>query len=227
MLALFGEIAFETLISPDAFHSSTGYTYAEHQTVQSATRLQWLANELQKISLEFSFHIAFVNPKTQMDLLRAAAEDHQARALVFGNGVHRGYFVIDNLEETYQQLADDGSYIATSARVELREWIPGAEFDPFAPPRRTTPPPGIVPTLNPVSGTAQIFDPSQPISMTNVLPISAIVRLSAAGVGLGVMYSPVPYSQPGVSGVIGIRPTAVMQSSPDSMPLASIVRAAL
>ncbi len=63
--------------------------------VEARPRLQWLATELQKISLELGFHVAFVNPATQMNLLRAAAEDHQARALIFGNGVHRGYFVIE------------------------------------------------------------------------------------------------------------------------------------
>src|SRR5207249_1547777 len=150
--------------------------------------LQWMANDLQKISLELGFHVAFTNPATQMNHLRAAAEDHQARALVFGTGVHRGYFVIESLEETFQQTADDGSYVAISARLELREWIPGADFDPLAPPRRTTPPPGIVTTRG----------GAQPIGATNALPGSAIVQLSSAGAGAGVTYSIAAYSQAGV-----------------------------
>ena len=144
MFGQFGECVFENLTSPQAFRSVSEYTYAEHGVVHAAPRLQWMANDLQKIWLELGFHVAFVNPKIQMDLLRAAAEDHQARALVFGNGVHRGYFVIESLEETHHQLADDGGFIAISARVELREWVPGAAFDPFAPPQTATPPPGII-----------------------------------------------------------------------------------
>jgi len=144
MFALFGEIVFETVNGPESFHAANEYLYAEHGVVAAAPRLQWLANQLQKISLELGFHVAFVNPKTQMDKLRAAAEDHQARALIFGNGVHRGYFVIESLEETHHQLADDGSYVAISAKLELKEWIPGVDFDPLAPPRRTSPPPGVV-----------------------------------------------------------------------------------
>src|SRR5215469_17363075 len=108
MFATLGEILFTTLTSPEAFRAQTGYSYAEHKVVESAPRLQWLANDLQKISLDLGFHVAFTNPATQMNLLRAAAEDHQARALVFGNGVHRGYFVIETLEETFHQTADDG-----------------------------------------------------------------------------------------------------------------------
>jgi phage protein U len=144
MFALLGEIIFATLTSFESFRSTSDYRYAEHQVVEARPRLQWLAQELQKISLEMGFHVAFTNPATQMNLLRAAGEDHQARALVFGNGVHRGYFVIDSIEETHQQLADDGSYVAISARVELREWVPGAAFDPFAPPQTAVPPPGII-----------------------------------------------------------------------------------
>src|SRR5438067_51253 len=135
MFALLGEIVFQTLTSPEGWHSSTEYSYAEHKVVEARPRLQWMAQELQKVSLELGFHVAFTNPATQMNLLRAAAEDHQARALVFGNGVHRGYFVIEALEEIFQQTADDGSYVAISARVELREWVPGADFDPLSPPR--------------------------------------------------------------------------------------------
>jgi phage protein U len=237
MLALFGEISFETLTSPNVFRWSSPYSYAEHKVIEAAPRLQWLANELHKISLELYFHVAFVNPKAQVDLLRAAAEDHRARALIFGNGVHLGYFVIESLEETHQQLADDGSYIAISARMDLREWIPGADFDPFAPPRRTTPPPGIVqrPALSSLASPsstadewqngARAFDPSQPIGPHNLLPTSAIVRLSDAGVAPGVTYSPAIYLQPGVSGVVGSGPAAQMPGNPGDVPSSSIVRA--
>ena len=101
MFALLGEIIFVTLTSFEGFRSSSDYRYAEHQVVEARPRLQWLAQELQKISLEMGFHVAFTNPATQMNQLRAAGEDHQARALVFGNGVHRGYFVIDSIDETH------------------------------------------------------------------------------------------------------------------------------
>lgn len=222
MFALLGEIFFEVLTSPEAFHSSNDYTYAEHEVVGAAPRLQWLANGLQQISLELGFHIAFVNPKTQMDLLRAAAEDHQARALVFGNGVHRGYFVIESLEESHHQLADDGSVIATSARMKLREWIPGVGFDPFAPPRVTTPPPGIV---QQTSSSTAVFDPLQAISSGNLAPVSEIAQLIGSAVYGGVTYSAATYSQPGVSGVVGSGPAAQPPGNPANVSPSTIVRA--
>jgi len=206
MFALLGEILFEVLISPEAFRASNAYSYAEHKVIEARPRLQWLSTDLQKISLDLGFHVAFTNPAQQMNLLRAAAEDHQARPLVFGNGLHRGYFVIESLEETHQQLADDGSYVAISARVELREWVPGADFDPFAPPRRSTPPPGTLRALQ--TGTPP--------------PQSLITSLAAAP---GVSYSAATYSQPGVSGIAGTGPSAVTPGNPDDVPLSTIVRA--
>src|SRR2546422_954944 len=83
----------------------------------ASLRLQWLANELARISMKLSSHVAVTSPKAQMDTRRVAGEEHQARALVFANGVHRGFFVIERIDEAQQQLADDGSYIAISARV--------------------------------------------------------------------------------------------------------------
>jgi phage protein U len=144
MFAILGELTFVVLTSFEAFRSSREYRYTEHKLVEARPRLQWIAQELEKISLELMFHVAFANPATEINRLRAAAEDHQARALVFGNGIHRGYFVIEGLEETHQQLAGDGSYVAISARLELREWVPGAAFDPFAPPQTAAPPPAII-----------------------------------------------------------------------------------
>jgi phage protein U len=237
VFAIFGDVLFELLSSPRTLNVRTKYRYAQHRVVESVPRLQWVAEELAKISLELGFHVAFTNPATQMNLLRAAAEDHQARALVFGNGVHRGYFVIESIEETQHQLADDGSYVAITARVELREWAPGADFDPLAPPRRRTKPPGLVasssdmrtsqtPLLGSAGAPPSAFDPSQPIGPHNLLPTSAIVQLTKEGAGPGVTYSPATYSQPGVSGIVsqgGPQQSSASQQ-PGDVPPSQIVR---
>lgn len=233
MFAILGEILFDMLTSPETFRVSRGFRYAEHKIVEAPPRLQWTGNELQRIALDLALHIAFTNPATEMAALRAAAEDHQARALVFGNGVHRGYFVIESLEETFRQLADDGSYIAIEARVELHEWIPGADFDPLAPPQLTNPPSGIVQaaagTAAAISGQlsaiSQTFDPNQPINASNLLPASAVVQLGLVGAIGGVTYSSAHYSQPGVSGIIGAGPAPLTPEDPADVPTSTIVRA--
>ena len=149
------DIIFEFLSSPETFRAEFAYHYAEHKVVEARPRLQWIAQELQKISLEMVFHVQFLaqtylsDPTTAMNRLRAAGEDHQARSLIFGNGIHRGYFVIESIEETFVQTADDGSIVASQARVELHEWVPGADFDPQLQGILNTPAPAIIYSGNP------------------------------------------------------------------------------
>ena len=229
MFAMLGDIMFEVLTSPEQFRLAGDYTYAEHKVVEAPPLLQWLANDLRKISMELGFHIAFTNPLAQMVLLYTAAEAHQALPLVFGNGVFRGFFVIESIEETHQQLADDGSFIAISARLELREWILGADAAALSTPSRSAaPPPGIVaaPASAGSAGSAQPLDSQQPVSAANLLPVSAIVQLSNLGVPPGVTYSRATYSEPGVSAFVGAGPVAATPGNPDSVPPSEIVRAA-
>src|SRR5216684_1429670 len=97
MYAVLGEIIFDVLTSPQALESARKYDYAEHKVVEDRPRLQWIAADLETLTLELSFHDAFTNPQTQLMLLENAAEDHRARAFVYGNGIHRGYFVVSEL----------------------------------------------------------------------------------------------------------------------------------
>jgi len=142
MFALLGEIPFEVLGSPETFESSRHFYYAEHRIIEDRPRLQWLAAELESITLAMLFHTSFTNPAAQLASLLAAARDHQARALVLGNGVFRGFFVVESVATSDIQLGADAAPIAIRVRANLREWAPGSEFDPAAPPRLATVPLG-------------------------------------------------------------------------------------
>src|SRR5579863_8759919 len=122
MFALFGEIVFAVLGSPDSFASSRRWDYAEHRVVEDRPKLQWLAAGLETIELDFHFHVSFTDPSAQMAALIAAASDHNARPLVFGNGMHRGYFVLTSLQTTARQMSANGNLIALTVRTELKEW---------------------------------------------------------------------------------------------------------
>jgi phage protein U len=135
MFALLGEISFQAIGSPETFESSRRFNYAEHRVVEGRPRLQWLAAELERITIAMLFHASFTNPAAQLAALLTAGDDHQARALVLGNGVFRGYFVVEAIATSDIQLADDATPLAIRVRTSLREWAPGSEFDPAAPPR--------------------------------------------------------------------------------------------
>ncbi len=185
MYAVLGEIIFDVLTSPQALESARKYDYAEHKVVEDRPRLQWIAADLETLTLELSFHAAFTNPQTQLTLLENAAEDHRARAFVYGNGIHRGYY------------ADDGSLIYATARVTLKEWALGVEVDPAAKPKPKSPPTGIVqaPAISATAG----FNPNQPIGPHNLLPLSAIATLGTLPAG---SYQPAQYNVPGASTIV-------------------------
>jgi phage protein U len=144
MFAVLGEIVFELLGSPDAFESTRTWEYAEHRVVEDRPKLQWLAAGLETIELEFHFHRSFTDPAAQVALLTTAAEDHNARALVFGNGVHRGYFIVTSIRTTAQQMSANGRLIAITIRAALKEWALESEIDASASPAAWFPLLGIV-----------------------------------------------------------------------------------
>jgi phage protein U len=213
MYAVLGDILFEVLTSPTRLESTRGFDYAEHRVVQDRPRLQWLADGLETITLELMLHVAFTNPKTQLDALNAAAQDHSARALVFGNGVHRGYFVLTAISEVHRHDADDGSLIWTTARLELKEYAFGVEADPFAPPRLATPPPAIVAASPSATGLTTPFNPNQPIGPNNLLPTAAILTLGALPANT---YSPPAYASPGISAGVS-NPSTSAAASPGNL----------
>ena len=121
MFAVFGDIEFALLDSPSVFDASRTWEYAEHRVLEDQPRLQWTANGLETIELDFHFHSSFTDPSTQAAALVIAAGDHNARPLVFGNGVHRGYFIVTSIRTTAEQMSSNGDVIAMTVRVALKE----------------------------------------------------------------------------------------------------------
>jgi len=162
MFALLGEISFQVIGSPELFESSRRFDYAEHRVVEDRPRLQWLAAELESITLAMLFHTSFADPAAQLAALLAAADDHQARALVLGSGVFRGFFVVQSVATSDIQLSADAAFIAIRVRTRLREWAPGSELDPAAAPRLASTPLGIAPIAINYSSPSALLGTSMP-----------------------------------------------------------------
>ncbi len=215
MFAVLGEIVFELLGSPEAFDSTRSWDYAEHQVVEDRPKLQWLAAGLEIIELDFHFHFSFTDPAVQAAALIAAAGDHNARALVFGNGVHRGYFIVTSIRTTAQQMSATGDLIGITMRAVLKEWAFTSEIDASAPPVASFPLIGIV---NAPPGTAT----------------GAIAYSGGSGVGPTIATSaqafvPPPLSAPGVSPIRNLPAIAGLTAprvSAGDVPPSVIVRAA-
>lgn len=142
--AVLGNIIFQPLNSPQSFESSRGWDFAEHKTIESAPKLQWIGEALEEVSLDILLHVLVNNPAVDRATLYAAAGAHRALALVWGNGQHRGYYVITSIAESASKLGGDGSIISLTLKLKLKQWARSIEIDPNAPPQPAAPPPGII-----------------------------------------------------------------------------------
>jgi len=215
MFAVFGDIVFEVLGSPEAFTSTRAWDYAEHRVVEASPKLQWLAPSLETIELDFHFHVSFADPATQVAALLAAADEHSALPLVFGNGIHRGYFIVTSIRTTTQQMSANGNLLAITMRAALKEWPLASEIASSGSAAPSYPSIGVVAAL-PGATTGSIAYPGG----TGVT--------ATVGVLGGPFVAP-SISAPGVSAILNL-PTVAGLTAPQlglgDVPPGTIVRAA-
>ncbi|MBF6559138.1 MAG: phage tail protein [Candidatus Binataceae bacterium] len=144
MFAVLGEIVFEVLSSPEKLEYTRDWDYAELRVIEDRPRLQWIADNLALITIDLRFHASFTVPELQLAALIAAGDDHIARPLVFGNGIHRGYFVVTSLRTIATQMTAAGDLAGITVRTTLKEWALSIEIDPGAPPIALFPLLGVV-----------------------------------------------------------------------------------
>ena len=213
MFALLGDIVFELITAPDALVSSRTWNYAEHRVVEGLPRLQWVGDSLETITIEMMFHASFTEPALQMAALAAAASDHNARPLVFGNGDHRGYFVVSAIRAVTTQMSDAGDTIAIKARAQLTQWALDGEIDPNAPPQ---------PSFMPVAAVASALG-----AATGPIAYSAPVNGGAGMFGNAAYIAPA-ISAPGVSPILNnpvVAGAIAANMLPQDVAPAAIVRA--
>ena len=144
MFAVFGNIQFQIVGSPQTLVESRAYAYAEHRVIEARPQLQWMANDLTKLKLGILLHSSFTDPTAGLLSLYEAATSHTALPLVFGNGDFRGYFVIRALNTISRQLGSAGAIYAVNVEMELQE--SPLSFDPAAPPIPLLLPLGLTPS---------------------------------------------------------------------------------
>jgi len=213
MFATFGEIFFELLDSPESLESARRWHYAEHRVIEDVARLQWVGDGLETITIAMLFHASYTDPTAQSAGLLAAAADHGARALIFGNGDHRGYFVVISMRTIYRHTAADGSPIAIAVQVELKESPLADAVNSGALLRPAFTPIGIA--------AAAAGGPTGPI------PYSAPSGIASTPAAPAVVYNPPTLAGPGVSPILNNPPpagAAPLGILPLDVPAAAIVR---
>jgi hypothetical protein len=152
-----------------------------------------------KTSRHNSVHVVeALNPHDQTVELRRDPRVHRVR----------GFFVVESVATSDIQLGADAAPVAIRVRAGLREWAPGSEFDPAAPPRLASVPLGIAPIAISYSSPAALLG-------TNV---------SAAN------YTAPTFNQPGVSPLVD-NPLPCRAGGPTlsyaDVPASAIVRSPL
>jgi phage protein U len=188
MFATFGDIVFEVLTAPESLESMYQWSYAEHRVVEDVPRLQWVGDGLETITIGMMFHASFADPGLQVAALRLAASDHSARALVFGNGDHRGYFVILSMRVTSRHMASDGSAIMIVVQTTLKEWSLEGETGSGASVSLPFAPIGVVPAA---AGT-----------MTGPITYSLPSGITSTPEAPATAYSSPTLAAPGVSSIL-------------------------
>ncbi len=186
MFAELGLIRFQVIGSPQEILSRRRYDYVQHNVIEARPRLQWVGTGLERISFEILMHSSFTDPAAQMASLAAAAATHLAMPLVFGNGVFRGYFVIESIATRATQLSAGGNPIAITTRLELLEWVPDSglgaspaaaatEFAPLA----------LVAAASAAPAGLAAGEPLIPTGVTALLAVPAAAALPSAEIAPG------------------------------------------
>ena len=147
MYAILGDIQFDLITYFDGFESTFSANFAEHAMIASKPRLQYTGLALDEIAITLAFHNLFCDPETELAKLKEALSDHQAMALVLGNGDYKGWFVLTEVTSTAQQTDATGAITALEASITLREYV----GDPANP----LPPPAVQPDTPPVQAVDQ------------------------------------------------------------------------
>ncbi|MCL1861781.1 MAG: phage tail protein [Proteobacteria bacterium] len=146
MYAILGDIQFD-LIYFDGFDSKFAANYAEHAMIAGKPRLQFTGLALDEIAITLAFHHLFCDPEVEFAKLKEALANHQAMALVLGNGDYKGWFVLADVNSTAQQTDATGTITALEASISLREYV-GDTANPL-------PPPAVQPENPPVQAVAE------------------------------------------------------------------------
>ncbi|RLM25329.1 hypothetical protein BIY29_07395 [Brenneria alni] len=157
MFAVLGDIEFELITYWDGFESTFGVDYAEHSRIEGKPGLQFVGERLDEFRISLVFHSMYCTPDSELTRLRRAMREHQALALVFGNGDYRGWFVITAVTASNQQTDASGNVMAMTAEVTLREYT-GDPKNPLPPPAIKSAIPGtgvVIGAVTKPSGLAQ------------------------------------------------------------------------
>lgn len=123
MFAQLGTIQFNLITYFNGIEETQKHTYAEHQTIESKPKLQYIGDELDEMTIKLNFHSSFCTPETEIKKIKDAAKFHEEMPFILGNGRYLGKYVIEEITSTTQQTDKSGNLISIEAEIQLKEWF--------------------------------------------------------------------------------------------------------
>jgi len=122
MFAQLGNIKFDLITYFNGLDDVQKHNFAQHQTIESKPKLQFIADELDELNIKLNFHSSFCTPENEIKKLKDTAKKHQELAFILGNGKYVGKYVIEEIASTTQQSDKFGNLISIEAQIKLKEW---------------------------------------------------------------------------------------------------------
>jgi phage protein U len=135
--AQLGDIVFEVVGPITGVESKCGFTFAQHDVIESKPRLQATGDELEVLTLTLAFNSTINDPVTAYADLVSVAAAHQAMPFVFAGGQILGRYVISEIDDTIDHTDTRGAVTRRTTRVTLTEWVQDQPLEIAAATRRT------------------------------------------------------------------------------------------
>lgn len=182
MFAQLGDIEFDLIAYLDGFNTWRKIDYAEHPIIEGKPKLQYIGESLETVAIRLSFHASFCDPEAELEALKDAASQYAPLAFIFANGVYKGKYVIEDIRDEVQQTFDDGTVIAVTVEVNLKEWDEEgaaskkkASIDASIAARPKKQTPDAVSEPNSISGGSEVLtEAEESFSMTGMSALSEV-----------------------------------------------------
>lgn len=116
-----GDLEFELTVAPRSFSAQQKTSFVEVPRIDEKPLLQWVGDDLRSIKMGFRFGRPWCDPDAQLRRLQDELANHQPLSLILGDGVFRGYYLLESIDATLLQTDAEGKTMFLEVSVELKE----------------------------------------------------------------------------------------------------------
>lgn len=117
-----GDLTLQLGEAPGTFREKYAAEFAEHGVVQGKPKLQAIGGKLDELQLEFQHHVGRADIGAIFNRLFEMLDGAEVVTLTMGDGEYLGQFVVTALDFDRTATFDNGTTMAATYTVALREY---------------------------------------------------------------------------------------------------------